>query len=72
MSKKGLFYRSGGNPPHTPGLYLDGKIIAFWPVWIKPSEERVHNIFNLWQERGSKHAIGHVEVATELEAGGLL
>jgi hypothetical protein len=69
---QGLRYQAGGNPPHTPGLYLNNKIIAFWPVLVKPTEERCMNIFRLWEARGSKAALGHVEVRKELAEGGML
>ena len=70
--RRGLWYMSGGNPPHNAGIYLDGKIIAFWPVWIEPTEDRLRNIANLWDASDHQSAFGTQRVADELRDSCLL
>ena len=73
-SRKGWWYLSGGNPAHIPGIYLDRKLVQTWPVYIKPTPERVGNIIRLLETRrdAGMGAMSHAEVEAELVEARLL
>jgi hypothetical protein len=76
-----ILYRSGGNPPISPGLFLGDpdditrhvsrlKRLAYWPAGIAPTEERVLNIALLCEAR--KTVMDSSEVLQELVEAGLV
>lgn len=71
-NNRGLWYLEGGNPPHNAGLYLDGKVIIFWPAGIKPTEERCLNIYRLWENQEMRAIFSTSRVREELLAAGLI
>lgn len=64
-------YRAGGNPPISPGLFLGKRRITYWPAGVPATEERVLNIYRLWEASDQSDVFGPMAVLGELNAAGL-
>lgn len=67
-SDKSLRYLESAT--HSPGIYRGRHVVAYWPAWIAPSQERVDNICRLIE--AGREFNSREEIEEELCEAGLL